>query len=348
MTIRFILPGDIDTPTGGYRYDRSIVRHWQSADIAHEVVSLEGGFPFPGKQEVEGSLRQISDLAPASSTVIDGLAGGASSEIMEALAKQAPVTALIHHPLCLENGLSETEASALKLEEQNGLAFAKEVITTSHATARTVQEIFNFPQERIRTVLPGVDRGVISQPPTSGPARLICVGSVIERKGHENLISALSELTELNWTLECYGATHFDPELFERMSEMIGSSSLSDRIRFHGAVSESMLEIAYQNAHIFVLASHYEGYGMAYAEAIVRGLPVIGTTAGAIPDTVPTACGILVEPGNVNALKQALATMIEDQKTRQTYREAAIELAPSFPTWEASALQFAKYMGATS
>lgn len=345
MTIRFIIPGDIDTPTGGYRYDRAIVRQWQAGNIAHELVSLPGAFPFPGEDDVQTCLDQINNLSPANSVVIDGLAGGASSKIMATLAQRAPVTALIHHPLCLENGLSKAEAAFLEQQEREGLAFAKQVITTSPATAKTVRDLFKFPADRIKTVLPGVERGAITEPSTVGPVRLVCVGSTIARKGHEDLITALSNLTDLEWELDCYGATEFDPTLYEKLTSKVHAEQLSDRIRFHGAVGADALETAYSNADVFVLASHYEGYGMAYAEAIVRGLPVIGTTAGAIPDTVPEACGVLVQPGNTDALKQALQTMIEDQEVRETHRRAAIEHAPDFPTWESSALEFAEIMG---
>ena len=61
-----------------------------------------------------------------------------------------------------------------------------------------------------------------------------------------------------------------------------------------GAVSPPRLAALYAEADMFVLASHFEGYGMAYAEAVAHGLPVIGTNAGAIPDTVPAGAGLLV------------------------------------------------------
>jgi len=90
-----------------------------------------------------------------------------------------------------------------------------------------------------------------------------------------------------------------------------------------------------------VLASRFEGYGMAYAEAIARGLPVIGSHAGAIPDTVPPDAGLLVAPGDIEALAEALRRVIGDPNLRRRLASAARAAAPLLPTWRRSAEIFA-------
>jgi glycosyltransferase involved in cell wall biosynthesis len=80
---------------------------------------------------------------------------------------------------------------------------------------------------------------------------------------------------------------------------------------------------------------------MAYAEAIAHGLPVIGSHAGAIPDTVPADAGLLVDPGNVPALAEALRRVIGDAGLRQRLADAARAAAPQLPTWRQSAEIFA-------
>ena len=88
----------------------------------------------------------------------------------------------------------------------------------------------------------------------------------------------------------------------------LSSRSSASTIR---ALSAQQLASLYATSDLFVLPSRFEGYGMAFAEAIAHGLPVIGTTAGAIPQTVPAGAGILVQPDDVDALASALRRLIE-------------------------------------
>jgi glycosyltransferase involved in cell wall biosynthesis len=93
-----------------------------------------------------------------------------------------------------------------------------------------------------------------------------------------------------------------------------------------------------------VLASRFEGFGMAYAEALAHGLPVIGTTGGAIPDTVPAEAGLLVEPGNVAALALALKKIIESRDLRDNLGMGARRIALIQPTWAESAQRFSEVL----
>ncbi len=108
-----------------------------------------------------------------------------------------------------------------------------------------------------------------------------------------------------------------------------------------GALPAERIAALYAGADLFVLASRFEGYGMAFAEAMAHGLPVVGTTAGAIPDTVPPDAGVLVAPDDVKALTRTLRMLIENPKERQWLAAGARAAGAALPTWEDPAKLFA-------
>jgi glycosyltransferase involved in cell wall biosynthesis len=119
---------------------------------------------------------------------------------------------------------------------------------------------------------------------------------------------------------------------------------LAPRISIEDAAPAALLAELYAFSDLFVLPSRYEGFGMAYAEAIAHGLPVIGTTAGAIPDTVPATSGILVPPDDVPALAAALRRLIENPEERAQFAAGAAAAATRLPTWQDSAKLFSAAM----
>ena len=106
-------------------------------------------------------------------------------------------------------------------------------------------------------------------------------------------------------------------------------------------MSEQMSPL-YASADLFVLPSRFEGSGMAYAEAIAHGVPVIGTTAGAIPQTVSADAGVLVAPDDAEALAAILQRLIASRDERE--RLAAGARAAKFPSWSEQAALFARVL----
>jgi len=90
-----------------------------------------------------------------------------------------------------------------------------------------------------------------------------------------------------------------------------------------------------------VLASRFEGYGMVFAEALARGLPILATAAGAVPHTIPPGVGLLVPPEDPPALTQALARLIDDPSLRASLSARARAAGLRLPTWEEAARDFA-------
>jgi len=342
----FAVPGDLATPTGGYAYDRRMMTELGELGWQIDLLDLGEGFPWPDEAARATAQSRLLAMPAGRSIVVDGLALGVLPETASQLAGRNPLLALVHHPLALEWGLSVKQADALRASERAALAAVQGVVVTSAATARLVASDYGVPAERIVVARPGSDPALMSQGSQDGVVRLLSVGAIVPRKGFDVLISALATLTDLSWRLTIAGDRTRDRNAAARLDADIARHALGDRIAAPGAVSPQRLAALYAEADVFVLASHFEGYGMAYAEAVAHGLPVIGTSAGAIPDTVPPDAGLLVDPGDSFALAKALRRVIGDAGLRRRLASAARAAAPQLPTWRHSGEIFARALEA--
>jgi glycosyltransferase involved in cell wall biosynthesis len=218
------------------------------------------------------------------------------------------------------------------------------VVANSSATARALVADYDVPQERITVAPPGTDRAARPNKaaPGAGPVALLAVGALVPRKGYDILIEALAGLVDLPWRLTIVGDCSRDGATHARLLADIARYRLGPRVAIEDAVPDERLAALYASADLFVLPSRYEGFGMAYAEAIAHGLPVIGTTAGAIPDTVPAAAGILVPPDDAASLGATLRRLIEHPDERATLAAGARAAAAQLPTWRGSAELFSR------
>ena len=247
----------------------------------------------------------------------------------------------MHHPLALEAGLSIQQANILRTCERAALIAARLVIANSTETARHLARDYGVAADRIVIACPGTDPAPIAQGSRDGIVRLISVGALVPRKGFDVLVAALATLAELPWQLTIVGDRGRDPQTAARLDADISRLKLADRVKVVGAVPAESLAELYADADVFALASRFEGYGMAFSEAIARGLPVIGTTAGAIPETVPAEAGLLVPPDDVPALAEALRRVIANPDERCRMAAAARAAASTLPTWRDSGKLFA-------
>jgi glycosyltransferase involved in cell wall biosynthesis len=338
----FAVPGDLATPTGGYAYDRRMMTELGELGWRIDLLDLGEGFPWPDEATRATAQSRLLAMPAGRCIVVDGLALGVLPETASQLAGRNPLLALVHHPLALEWGLSVKQVDALRTSERAALAAVQGVVVTSAATAQLVASDYGVPAERIAVARPGSDPALMSQGSQDGVVRLLSVGAIVPRKGFDVLITALATLTDLSWRLTIAGDRTRDRNAAARLDADIARHALGDRIAALGAVSPQRLAALYAEADVFVLASHFEGYGMAYAEAVAHGLPVIGTSAGAIPDTVPPDAGLLVDPGDSFALARVLRRVIGDAGLRCRLANAARAAAPQLPTWRHSAEIFAR------
>ena len=250
--------------------------------------------------------------------------------------------------MALETGWSKADAERLRASERNGLAWASAVVATSATTARVLIESYGVAREHITVAYPGTDHFPAARGSDSDTISLLSVGAIIPRKGHDCLIAALATIAELRWQITIAGDQERDEKTLHRLKQDIVRLGLGGRVKLAGGVSDAGLARLYDRADLFVLASHYEGYGMAYTEALARGLPVIGTTGGAIPEAVPADAGLLVPPGDVAALAQALRWLISDEAARRRLAQGAQEAARGLPTWADAASRVARALEAVT
>jgi glycosyltransferase involved in cell wall biosynthesis len=340
VALGFAVPGSLDQPTGGYAYDRRLVAALRELGCEVEVIDLGDGFPYPCGDTRKSALALLRTTPKGRPLVIDGLALGVLPQAAQALAPTHPLIALVHHPLALESGISPATAAALAASERAALAYVRRVVTTSPSTRRVLIADYGVPPEAATVALPGIDAVALSPRPRRDAVTLLAVGAVVPRKGYDVLIDALATLADLDWRLVVAGDRTRDRATADAVAAQIAASGLGARVSMRGAVGDVELARLHAEADVFVLASRHEGYGMAFAEAVNHGLPVVGTRAGAIPETVPAGTGILVDPDDAPALAAALRTIIADTRAWESYAAAARAAAANLPRWDATARIF--------
>ena len=335
--LAFAVPGDLSTPTGGYAYDRRMIAELEALGWTIERISLGENFPWPAKETRATAETRLLMVPEGCPIIADGLALGALPEAARRLRAHHVLVGLVHHPLALETGLTEAQANVLRASEKAALAATKHVVVTSASTAKRLVTDYSVPEDKITVARPGND--VVASIPASrdGAVRILSVGAVVPRKGFDVLVAALATMPDLPWHLTIAGDRGRDTKAAAQLDADIARLRLGDRVTVLGAVSAQRIAELYAEADIFALASRFEGYGMAYSEAVAHGLPVVGTRAGAIPDTVPTNAGILVEPDDVPAFAVALRLLIADTEERNRFAAAARAAAVKLPTWQESA-----------
>ncbi len=330
----FAYPGDLQTLTGGYGYDRRVIAGLAANGWDVRPLSLGPGFPFPSGKTLQAVDASLSALPDDTVVIIDGLAYGVMDQAAEKHGKRLRLIALVHHPLCRENGLPSDVAARLQASECAALSHARHVIVTSSATAVQIEDLFGISMDAICIALPGTELPSQRRKASEGPLRLLSIGTVTQRKGYDLLFGALSQLKETDWHLDVVGGLEADPGCVAALKEQIKSLELTGRVTFHGTVPQEKLSDYYCSADVFVLASRYEGYGMAYAEALAHGLPVIGSGAGAVKDTLSVGGAIYCGVEDVQALTAALTTIMSDAEARQSLATEARQAAHSLPSWE--------------
>lgn len=330
----FAYPGDLSLKTGGYAYDRKVIDGLRSLGWAANLMPLGDGFPVPSEATVQSASKMLSALPDDTLVVLDGLAFGVLDGWATSEAARLRIVALVHHPLALETGLSETEQKSFRDSERAALASARHVIVTSPMTAREVSANYGVGAHSITVALPGTERVDFAHAENPVP-QILSVGTLSRRKGHDILLSALKSIEDLDWQATIIGSKTLDPATSAALSQQVDDLGLEPRVQLAGEVDDA--QDHFSGADVFALASRYEGYGMVFAEALSHGLPIVCCKAGAVPDVVPEDAGILVPVDDIDAFGQALRRLLTDPDERERRATAARRAGAQLPDWPETA-----------
>ncbi|MET8825052.1 glycosyltransferase family 4 protein [Streptomyces sp. NPDC004610] len=347
-TVHFVMPAGVDdpaAPSGGNAYDRRICLDLPGFGWRVRRHLVAGAWPRPGRDaraELAGLLAALPDGAVV---LLDGLVACGVPETVLPEADRLRLAVLVHLPLGDETGLGPEAAGELDTRERALLRGVPAVIATSDWAARRLVAHHGLAPDRVHVATPGADIAPLASG-TDGVSRLLCVAAVTPRKGQHRLVEALARVAELPWSCVCVGALTQDPAYVDRLRALIARHGLTDRVELAGPRTGAALDASYATADLMVLTSYAETYGMAVTEALARGVPVLATDVGGLPEAVGRAPdggvpGILVPPEDPAALAAELRGWFGEPDVRRRLKAAARGRRAALDGWASTAKSLA-------
>ncbi|MBX2999578.1 MAG: glycosyltransferase family 4 protein [Caldilineaceae bacterium] len=346
MHIALLIYGSLETLSGGYLYDRQLVTYLRGQGDRVEIISLpwRNYARHLGDNANGDLLRQLAAL-PVDLLLQDELNHPSLFWLNQSLRRMVnyPIVSVIHH-LRADEDHPRSLRPFYRWVERRYLQSVDAAIYNSHSTRRAVTKLLG------RT-LPGVvalPAGEHLKPPSSeqieailaqrqseiSPLRLISVGTVIPRKGIHHLLPALALLGG-DWQLEVVGALEVAPAYVADLRRSIAKLNLGDRVHLRGRLTDDEVAAALKASHALILLS-YEGFGIAFLEAMSFGLPVIAANVGAAPEVIDDGItGFLVDPLDARAVA-ARIEQARDPAVRSQMGWAARRRFDHHPTWAES------------
>jgi len=338
-----VVPEGIDDPTrpsGGNTYDRRVRSGLSAVGWEVQVHEVPGQWPRSDASSDAALARVLTGLPDGAVVLVDGLVASPSADVLVPAAARLRLVALVHMPLGQHaaNGARERERAVLRA--------AAAVVTTSRWAAHVVSSLYALPPDRVHVAEPGADVGELA-PGTATGGTLLSVAAVTPVKGHDVLVDALALLPELPWSCLCVGSLARDVRFAGSIRRRIRKRGLDGRVRFSGPQTGTNLSCSYGSADVLVLPSRSETYGMVVTEALARGLPVIATAVGGVPEALGygaggTRPGLLVPPDDM-----ALRAVVTDRTVRARLAEGARAARSRLRSWDDAAALMARTIEGT-
>ncbi|MBN9507572.1 MAG: glycosyltransferase family 4 protein [Alphaproteobacteria bacterium] len=339
MRIGWFVPAPFTTVSGGYNYDRAIVAGLR--DAGHDVVvhELAGRHPLPDAAAQASAIAAWQASPPDALPVIDGIALPAFAPVAEQLGARGAI-GLIHHPAALDPNYDAAARTALRAYETQLLPQLVRVVATSGGTAEQLATTFGVHRERLAVVMPGTADAPRSEGSGGPGCAILSVGALAPVKGHDVLLRALALLPDLRWRLTIAGSAR-DADYARSLAALAETLGIAAAVTFAGEVTDDVLAALWRRTDVFALATRFEGFGMAIAEALKRGVVVAITDGGAAASLLTPETGVVAPVDDAPALARALRRLIFDTSLRAGMRDAAFAAGRHLPDWPGQVRAFA-------
>ncbi len=310
MNIAFALPTPAETGGGGTHFIQGIAPALRG--LGHHVDLLEGDAP---------------SLPPDAVPVIDGmLLPRLLPRLDELIARDAAV--LVYH-VSAAAGRDTAARQGVQETERLMLPRLRRVIATSRPVATQLEQAFGLVNPRV--VVAGAADLPRSQP---GPeCRILSVGVLTPRKGHDRLLRAMARLTDLDWHLVIAGDATRDPVHAATLAALIEDLGLSSRASLLVNPEPPALAADWAGASLFALATSWEGYAAAVAQALRRGIPVVVTDGGEAGALVTPESGAVCALDDAATFGKCLRRLVFDDALRADMAVAAWQAGQALPGW---------------
>jgi glycosyltransferase involved in cell wall biosynthesis len=217
---------------------------------------------------------------------------------------------------------------------------AKRVVALSEGLKDTALK--SAPNQSIGVIPNGVETELFKPNPggrqSNEKLRLITVSRLINRKGIDHILMALKDLRDKDITLLIVGTGSYELHLKQVCHEF----GLDDVVSFNGYCPRERLPKLYTKSDVFILPSLAESFGIVFVEAMACGLPIIGGKTGGVPYLVKEENGILVEPGNVTEIKEAIVKIKGSIELRRSMGQRNREKVVKDFKWNSVASKYVK------
>ncbi len=350
MRVGLVIYGNLDTLTGGYLYDRILVKYLQEHGSTVEIISLPGaGYPRHLLQNFSAHYFQRLKALHADVLIQDELNHPSLFMLNRRLRERVsyPIVSLIHLIRCCEPRPAWQNAVYRQVERRylsSVDAFIFNSVATRMQTGQLLSEAF-AREARSVVARPGCDRlhteideAQIEARAHDDILRLLFVGNVTPLKGLHLLIQALTQISDDRWTLTVIGNTDVQPAYTRAVLQQLNRNNLGKHVLFTGAITDNAELSRYlSTSHVLVVPSAYEGYGIVYAEGMGYGLPAIGAKNGGAQEIIThRKDGLLVPAGDVMLLKSYLTELIDDRALLLNMSLNARRRYESLPRWDES------------